>query len=261
MPAPVSDTVIELEAEADFAGRQSTGNRPNQEDAYGVVPSADLGDERALLAVVADGMGGHAAGEIASELAVQAFVDGFFDSGSADDGSRLWAGLESANRRIREAIEGDRNLVGMGTTLVAVLIRDGLARWISIGDSPLYLIRNGALRCLNRLHLANRNASGEEGGNHPAGDQGASSALAAAVIGDRLFEVDDPDPIPLQPGDQLIAATDGINSLPERELLRTMANNHGSTAARHAEELIQAVESQGVPRQDNTTVVVIRWSQ
>jgi serine/threonine protein phosphatase PrpC len=248
-----TNDTVGLVAEVDFAGRQSVGMRANQQDAYGVVPPEDLNGGRTLLAIVADGMGGHAAGEIASETALQAFVDGFFSDALSDDGSRLWAGLELANERIREVVAQRPTLHGMGTTVIAALFRNDTIRWISVGDSPLYLFREGILRRLNKLHV-----------DFPEGVEevvvaAPHVALASAIIGERLFEVDDADPFPLVSGDLLILASDGLNTLSESELLTCLKSDPSATAATHADALLRAVESHHLPRQDNTTVIVIRW--
>lgn len=242
-----------LVAELDFAGRQSVGMRANQQDAYGVVPPEDLDGGRSLLAIVADGMGGHAAGEIASETALQALVDGFFNDAVSDDGSRLWSGLELANERIREVVAKRPTLRGMGTTVIAALFRDDTIRWISVGDSPLYLLRDGVLRRLNKLHV-----DFPEGVEEPV-VAAHHVALASAIIGERLFEVDDANPIPLVGGDLLILASDGLNTLSEDELLSCLKSESSATAAARADALLRAVESHQLPRQDNTTVIVVHW--
>lgn len=242
-----------LVAEVDFAGRQSVGMRANQQDAYGVVPPEDMDGGRSLLAIVADGMGGHAAGEIASETALQALVDGFFNDAVSDDGSRLWAGLELANERIREVVAKRPTLRGMGTTVIAALFRDDTIRWISVGDSPLYLLRDGVLRRLNKLHV-----DFPEGVEEPV-VAAQHVALASAIIGERLFEVDDANPFPLVGGDLLILASDGLNTLSEDELLSCLRSEPSATAATRADALLRAVESHHLPRQDNTTVIVVHW--
>ena len=119
----------------DFAGRQILGTRAMQEDCYGVVPRAEFdGGTRDLFLVVADGMGGHAAGEVASSLAVDTFAETFLESGTACDAGRLWDCLEEANRRIGREIEArGKSIEGMGTTLLAVLLRDTSVRWMSVG--------------------------------------------------------------------------------------------------------------------------------
>lgn len=244
-------------SEVEFGGRQIVGGRANQEDAYGIVPSADMGELGDLLVVVADGMGGHAAGEIASEVAVNSFALGFFDGKRSDDGSRLWEGLERANREIGKVIENRPELQGMGTTLVALLVRDGTARWISVGDSPLYLVRDGSLRRLNELHL--EGGGGEPGGNVGNETGGKSSVLNSALVGGRIYFVDDRSPEPLAPGDLLVVASDGLDSLPNGELLEVLLSDPERSPGAHAEALLEAVERQQRPRQDNTTVVVVSY--
>jgi hypothetical protein len=245
---------MSLKAELDFAGRQSVGMRANQQDAYGVVPPEDLGGGRTLLAVVADGMGGHAAGEIASETALQAFVDGFFVDALSDDGSRLWAGLELANTRIGQLVAQRPSLRGMGTTVIAALFRDDSIRWISVGDSPLYLFRDGVIRRLNKLHVDLPEGVEEQVVASPHVE------LASAIIGERLFEVDDDAPFPLVSGRP--------RDHGQRRAEHTVRKRTGRLCQRailpqrlppSADALLRAVESHHLPRQDNTTVIVIHW--
>ena len=244
-----------LRAEQDFAGRQTLGTRPNQEDAYGVVPPEDFDSSDALLVVVADGMGGHAAGEVASEMAVEAFVDGFFRAPEAAAPERLWTGLELANSQVAAAIAQHPELEGMGTTVTALLISENQARWISVGDSPLYLIRNGNIKLLNHLHLAQVESATEE----EQADLEPRHVLVSAVIGESLYEVDDQPPVALQEGDVLVVASDGLNTLPDSTLLAHVAGNSEANAAERAEALLQAVLHSNRPNQDNATVVVVLW--
>jgi serine/threonine protein phosphatase PrpC len=248
----------------DFAGRQTLGAREIQEDTYGVVPRAEFaGGPRDLFLVVADGMGGHAAGEVASALAVQSFADTFMASAIECDAGRLWDCLEEANRRIAgELAERGEAVEGMGTTLLAVLLRGNEVRWISVGDSPLYLLRDGEVRRLNHIHsqaaeLSKKVAAGliteAEARNDPS-----RHTLSSALIGDRIFEVDDPPPMITRPGDVLIAATDGIETLVEDEIAAVVSALAKSDAAALATGLLQAVASKQKPKQDNTTVVVVR---
>jgi PPM family protein phosphatase len=236
---------VGLEIERHYAGRQSIGRRPNQQDAYGVVPPEELGGGASLLAVLADGMGGHAAGELASELALRAFVDGFFSAEGMDDPARLWKGLEAANRAVGEEVGARPELGGMGTTLLSVLVRDDGARWISVGDSPLFLYRAGELRRMNELHVA-------------GGEGGQKGGLSSAVVGERLYEVDDQRPIPLEDGDVLVLASDGIDSLDAGELAEVLEGAKDEGAGEVAARLLRAVAAKGLEKQDNTTVVVVR---
>jgi PPM family protein phosphatase len=259
--APGEDGLLD---ERDFAGRQITGSRELQEDSYGVIPRAEFeGGPNDLFIVVADGMGGHAAGEVASSLAVNTFAETFLASCTRCDPGRLWDCLEESNRRISRELDARGDAVqGMGTTLLAVLLRGHSVRWISVGDSPLYLIRDGFLQRLNRLHskateLAEKVRDGlisaEEARSDPS-----RHTLLSALIGEAIFDVDDPPAVALQPGDLLIAATDGIETLTHEEISAVASSYAKNEAAALADGLLQAVLSKNNPRQDNTTVVVVR---
>ena len=133
------------------AGGQLLGAREAQEDELGFIDGSTLDpDGQHPVAIVADGMGGHAGGEMASRLAVRAFIDAYGLEGAP--AGRLRAALDAANRAIDDAIRENLSLDGMGATLVAAAVTaDGL-EWISVGDSPLYLYRRGRLKRLNEDH-------------------------------------------------------------------------------------------------------------
>ena len=248
----------------DFAGRQSQGAREIQEDSYGVVPRAEFaGAPSDLFLVVADGMGGHAAGEVASSLAVNTFAETFLESGTACDAGRLWDCLEEANRRLaREIQAGGEAVAGMGTTLLAVLLRDRSARWMSVGDSPLFRVRGHELECLNRIHSkATELADKVRAGLITEADarlDPSRHTLMSALIGETIYEVDDPSPIDVLPGDVLVAATDGIETLTHKEIVAVVVATEKNGAAAIADSLLAAVADKQKPKQDNTTVVVLR---
>lgn len=253
-----------MQDERDFAGRQMIGMREIQEDSYGVVPRAEFdGGPDDLFLVVADGMGGHAAGELASALAVQTFAEAFLSSGTGCDGSRLWDCLEEANRRIARELESRGDAVeGMGTTLLAVLLRGRTVRWISVGDSPLYLVRGGTLKRLNHLHSKATELAGKVRDGEITEEQARTDptrhTLLSALIGDTIYDVDDPPPTTLAPGDVLIAATDGIETLTHAEIAAVVTSYKTGNAAVLADGLLQAVSSKKFPKQDNTTIVTVR---
>lgn len=259
--SPQDDGLLE---ERDFAGRQSQGAREVQEDSYGVIPRAEFaGAAGDLFLVVADGMGGHAAGEVASSLAVHTFAETFLESGTACDAGRLWDCLEEANRRIARELEARGAAVeGMGTTLLAVLLRGRSVRWMSVGDSPLYLIRGHELHRLNRIHskateLADQVRAGAITAEQARTDP-SRHTLMSALIGETIYEVDDPPPVDLIAGDVLIAATDGIETLTHEEIAAVVSSLQAQDASALADGLLQAVKSRQFPKQDNTTVVVVR---
>ena len=247
----------------DFSGRQIQGARAVQEDSYGVVPSAEFdADADDLFLLVADGMGGHAAGEVASMLAVNTFTENFLKPAPTCDAGRLWDCLEAANLRIaREIQTRGASVEGMGTTLLAVLLRGKSARWLSVGDSPLYLFRENEIHRLNRIHskateLAEKVDAGEITEKQARTDPDRH-ILLSALIGESIYDVDDPCPIELTAGDVLIAATDGIETLNHQEIAAVVVNLLGHDASDIADGLLQAVKSKESPKQDNTTVVVV----
>ena len=135
---------VVLTTEVDYAGRQIVGDRVNQEDCYGVIPPDSLGKKDSVLLIVADGMGGHSAGEVASGIAVETFSQTFLESEMDVPAAKLWEALEEGNRALARAITEDvDNREGMGTTIVAVLVRGDRFQWISVGDSLLLRIRDG----------------------------------------------------------------------------------------------------------------------
>ncbi|MEQ1615858.1 MAG: protein phosphatase 2C domain-containing protein, partial [Hyphomicrobiaceae bacterium] len=127
----------------------SQGARRYQEDAAGFFPGAR--SVASLLAVLADGMGGHAGGATASRLVLDTFMECFNASGAAMP-VRLGAALDAANAAIAQIVSETPGLSGMGSTLVgAAFGPDGL-EWISVGDSPLYLYRRAEIALLNEDH-------------------------------------------------------------------------------------------------------------
>ena len=110
---------------------------------------------RALIvggfAVLADGMGGHAGGAVASRMVCENFLSAAADhSGSTSD--RLMAGLRAANDAVATKIEESPLLAGMGSTVVGAAFGPGGMQWVSVGDSPLFLFRRGEVAVLNEDH-------------------------------------------------------------------------------------------------------------
>ncbi|MFZ0039679.1 MAG: protein phosphatase 2C domain-containing protein, partial [Solirubrobacteraceae bacterium] len=127
---------------ADMIWKTDTGRqrRDNEDNAY----------VRAPVFVVADGMGGAQAGEVASRLAVEEFHDELPEDGSAQE--RLTVRIQSANRRIYDLSRTDRELEGMGTTLTAAFLQDDDLVIAHVGDSRAYIFRDGTLTRLTQDH-------------------------------------------------------------------------------------------------------------
>jgi protein phosphatase len=239
-----------------YATRAAKGARSYQEDAARALDGAGGG----LTAVLADGMGGHAGGAVASELASTSFLDAF-SKASGEAVTRLAEALDRANAAIAGKAAESPELRGMGCTLIGADFAEERMAWVSVGDSPLYLVRDGAITRLNADHslapeIDRLAAIGVMTWDEAKADP-RRHVLRAALTGAEIDMVDwSRDPLPLKPGDIVILASDGIHTIPEAEIARLAAAADTPDAV--AEALLAAVAAAADPYQDNTTVVVVR---
>ena len=244
------------------AARQIRGKRRYQEDEYGFLDTCALGKDRNehSLMLVADGMGGHVAGATASGLLREIFVEAYpRASGPITD--RLQGCLQAANTAMAEAIAQDPELDSMGSTLVAAVVSSQDLHWISVGDSPLWLFRQGTLGRLNADHsmapvLADLVATGRMTGEEAARDPNRHS-LRSAVMGEDIHLVDvSPQPVPVERGDRLLLASDGLMTLGDQQITGILENTQDGSLEDSAAALIQAVEAAESPHQDNATLLL-----
>jgi len=236
--------------------------RPGNEDAFCVRP--DLG-----LYLVADGMGGHAAGEVASRLAVDVIEAFIADTHEADqnrtwpfpydttlslDGNRLKAAFRLANRRLASAMAGDDALRGMATTAAAILIGKKAPVVAHVGDSRVYLWRGGRLQQLTQDH----SWVGEQVRAGMLSDADARRHPWRNVVTRALAGGDDPEvevsETALETGDQLLLCSDGLSAVVPPEKLETTFAEQRSLEEL-CETLIEAANDAGGP--DNITAVVL----
>jgi formylglycine-generating enzyme required for sulfatase activity/serine/threonine protein phosphatase PrpC len=242
----------------DAAGGQIDGDRDYQEDAF-LITRLGQGDREGTLIVVADGMGGHAAGNVASNMAVQTFNKFITSRFPADDpAAMLRASAIQANASIAETVRETAALKGMGCTLVACLFEEERLHWVSVGDSHLYRLRDGELiKCnadhsygafLDRMAAEGHDIKAESGLNR--------NMLMSALTGDDIPEIDCPgEGLELRHGDRFIVSSDGLDSIGQARVREVARNDESARAC--VEALLDAVTAAAVPRQDNTTVVVI----
>lgn len=245
----------------DISGSQINGARDYQEDAFLIsgVGESGSGTDAASLVIVADGMGGHAAGNVASNLAVQTFnkfVGSHYPTHAVP--AMLKEAARAANDSISETVRETPALRGMGCTLVAVLVTGRNLHWISIGDSHLYLLRGHEIEKKNLCHsyggFLDRMAAAGRAIEPEAGF--SRNMLMSALSGDEISEIDCPETaFELQPGDRVIVSSDGLDSINTAKIL---AFSDGARSARDfVTSLLKGVDEAAIPRQDNTTVVVI----
>lgn len=241
--------------------------RERNEDAYaigdldaGVLFDGDAAltatGPRGLFAVVCDGMGGAAGGEVASELAVRTTWRAMREAHATDDAevfARLMRrAVRTANQRVFEESEREANLRGMGTTLSAIGVCDGRLIAAQVGDSRAYLLRGGQLTQITRDQTLTSALVG-------AGRDPAEAALAGgATILQALGVAPDVEPslsmVGVRRGDRVLVCTDGLyNQLGDATLLAILDGRSGPEA--RARALCEAARAAGGA--DNITAVVL----
>ena len=243
-----------------FAARQILGNREHQEDDFGLIEPSDAGSDSSVVLLLADGMGGHVGGDTASVTVIRTFAEQFHaTTGSITD--RLRTCLSAANEAIADAIEKNPDLDGMGSTIVAAVVTPQGLDWISVGDSPLWLFRNGELQRLNADHsMAPALAKLVEEGRMTAQDAATDPnrhALRSAVVGDEIPLVDvSTHPVPIHEDDCMMLGSDGLFTLDEDQLTGILSKLKETSTAEVVDTIVQAVDDAGRSRQDNTTVLI-----
>ena len=205
-----------------------------------------------VLFAVADGLGGHEAGEVASRMAIDLLEEHlpYFRSNPAD---KLRETFTRINTAIHQRSMSDENCKGMGTTLTALLIQDGTAYIGHVGDSRAYLVRDGQVRQLTQDHsyvnqlVVLGTLSQEEAKNHPQRNVLLRALGAQEDIEVDLFEVD------FQPGDIVLLATDGLVTDLDKEVLEEILLSEISLEEM-ADRLLEAALASG--GRDNVTVVL-----
>lgn len=230
--------------------------RDSNEDAIGsCAPVNPIERDRAgVLLVVADGMGGHSAGEVASRIAVETVIENYpVDNG--DPGAALLRSVRLANHKIHQAARSDRERAGMGTTCTALLIRQGWAYCAHVGDSRLYLIRDGAALQMTEDHsavydLVKRGVIDREVARvHP------DRNVIVRALGSRAeVEVAGwPQPLLVRPGDRFLVSSDGLHDLVTDEEIAEQTRSASPEAA--CWQLIRMARARG--GHDNISVGIL----
>jgi protein phosphatase len=252
---------ITCEARSDV-GRKRKGN----EDALFLNP-----DQR--LYVVADGMGGHAAGEVASRVAVDAINEFVtltggnqeitwpfgLDDTISYEGNRLKTAIRHANRRVLEATRDSAEYEGMATTVAAVLVDGDTANLAHVGDSRIYLWSGGAFSQLTSDHswvneqIQSGVISPEQARNHPLRN------VVTRALGGRSDLLVDIQSRRMGPGDVLLLCSDGLTTMIADEDIARILGEAGGDVARAATSLVEQANDRG--GEDNITVVLLKFEE
>ncbi len=235
-------------------GKSDVGrNRDNNEDRFKI-------DQDLEIFLLADGMGGHNAGEVASEVAVEeayAHLEGNIHDSAQDDvlSAKLEDAMFKAHEAIREKAKGDLNLSGMGTTLVELVIKGGKAFICHAGDSRAYLLRD----VLSRITK-----------DHTVGDYLVEQHLMPKeavpprqwhVLTQAVGTVELPNPdrniVGLMSGDILLLCSDGLTDMLEDDEIQAIIEQHKDDLDKCSTALIDSANEKG--GRDNITVVLVSY--
>lgn len=242
---------------------QHMGNRKEQQDYLAFSDPTDLAFVRhaGLLGFVADGMGGMAYGREASEIAGKTFLRSYEAKSPGESiPGKLKSALEQANQAVLSLINNKGMAKGeVGTTLVAAVIQGNDLYWIAVGDSRIYLFRQGKLLLLNESHTIGKELDREAAEGKISRIQAINDPerhVLSSYLGlEYLPEIDiSLVPFHLQPGDRVIVCSDGLfDVLTDNEI---MAEIHGDLQGT-SERLVQAALSKNYSHQDNVTVIAM----
>ncbi|MDR1163274.1 MAG: protein phosphatase 2C domain-containing protein [Candidatus Accumulibacter sp.] len=234
------------------------GKRQNNEDRVAYCYSRN-----ALLMVIADGMGGHFYGEVASQIAVQTLVEAFKREARPrirDPFLFLQKGVLNAHYAIGDFTQTRRLNDSPRTTCVACIVQDNIAYWAHVGDSRLYFLRGGRILHKTRDHsrlqqLMEKGLINErQAAIHPERNK-----IYSCLGGPARPEIDFSRKTPLESGDIMLLCTDGVwGVLSDRSILSAV---RAGDLRRSVPELFDRVEEKGGAGADNFSVVAVRWEE
>ena len=253
-PGPVAAAVVARGSTDRGRVREHNEDYWLSPDLFGVPKT--LRQQRGELLIVADGMGGHAAGEIAARMTAEGVMKGYYAS-PADPKAALLEAIKQTNADIFHQQQGNTVQEGMGSTLVAALFLPQQARMISanVGDSRLYRLRAGELKQMTIDHtwvnekLRNREITAEEAANHPYRN------IITRAMGSGLDLQSDIVEYDLKANDTFLLCSDGLSNMVQPEELRQLLANNDLQAI--TGRLIALANERGGP--DNITVLVARY--
>ncbi len=233
-------------------GRKREHNEDNM--AYVIPKDPQVMAIKGALFIVADGMGGHAAGEVASEIAVDTVSNAYYQDDNDDVTFSLVQAIRRANAAIHQRAAENMLRSGMGTTCVAAVLRGNMAYIANVGDSRAYLVRSGQVRQISQDHswVYEQVRAGllteDQARTHAQRNVITRSLGTQAEVEIDIFHEQ------LQEGDTLVLCSDGLSGLvSDEELQRTVEQFMPQESVYH---LVERANENGGP--DNITAIVVR---
>lgn len=224
-----------MKAPVTYSARQIVGRRARQEDAYKIIDHGDM-----LIAAVADGLGGHPGGDIASLTAVEglnAFVEENLEALAERPVEALIHGVQAIDAGLRELAHRHPQLDGMATTLSLLYITPTRVFRLSVGDSLIYRCVRGRCWRWNQLH---ENEAG----------------YLTSCLGSSFGDIDCPGRgTLLKSGDRYLIASDGVEILGEMQIAETLAR--ARTPKQAVDQMIAGIKAAAYPYQDNVTLIAL----
>lgn len=230
--------------------------RQYNEDNYYVFDRLTNHQELGMLIAVADGMGGHNGGDVASQVAVNTVASYYSTRRKDSPLDRLISTVEQANRQIFDLSQENEGLYGMGTTLTTMVFRGSESHIAHVGDSRAYLYREGQLTQLTDDHSLVAQAvregilTPEQAARHP------QRSIITRALGTRDAVEVDSLTIHVQVGDILVLSSDGLHGFVEDEEIRQYIDIYAKSPDELAEQLVQAALAKG--GNDNVSVITVR---
>ena len=259
--APVRQTQEEP-APGIYVGKvHDIGRRSSQQDSFGISSDGQRLDDggKGIFAIVADGMGGLKNGGAVSALVTMTMMQAFdVMSGQVSPDQALLGMLGEANERVNDMLKPSGQGKS-GSTVVAAIIRERMLYWIAVGDSHIYLYRNGALMQINRDHVysvvLDEMAARGEISSREAAQNPQRKALTSFIGMGRIEKIDrNIRPLTLQKKDRVLLMTDGVfGTLSEEELTAAMK----LPVAESSEAIHQMIRQKNAAAQDNYTALIL----
>ena len=241
------------------------GQRSSQQDAAIVSESYEYIENRRVIAIMCDGMGGLAGGDLASGYCVNKLYEMFCNVNAEKDIPRFYSMMiDALDRHVKQMEAADGTPLGAGTTIVSIVIENGDLYWASVGDSRIYIISDTDSMCLTKDHnykmILDQQVARGQIAKHTADTHPKREALLSYIGQGGVKYVDIPvRPVRLKGGDRLLLCSDGLYRTLRESEMAEIIRRAGDDMEAAARNLVRRAVGKGKANQDNTTAVLVKY--